>query len=71
MQKDGKKSKSCLWIVLAALNVVGIAFPLNYYLRADGGSQVFAAVMLVCAGLFLVILDGVTALIANFNVNEL
>jgi len=71
MQKDEKKSNSWLWTVLALLNVVGIAFPLGYYLQTDGGTQIFAAVILVCAGLFLLILDGVTALIANFNLNEL
>jgi len=35
MQKNEKKSKSCLWIVLAVLNVVGIGFPLNYYFQTD------------------------------------
>ena len=71
MRKDEKKSNPWLWTVLAVLNAVGIEFPLSYYLRTDGGTQIFAAVVLVCAGLFLVILDGVTALLANFNVNEL
>ena len=71
MQKSKKKSKSRLWTVLAVLNFAGIAFPLNYYFQTDGGTQIFAAVVLVCAGLFLLILDGLTALLANFNVNEL
>ena len=71
MLKDEKKSKSWVWTVLAVINVVGIAFPLSYYLQTDGGTQIFAAVVLVCAGLFLLILDGLTALLANFNVNEL
>ena len=70
-RKDEKKSNPWLWTVLAVLNVVGIGLPLSYYLQTDGGTQTFAAVVLVCAGLFLVILDGVTALIANFNLNEL
>jgi len=39
MQKNEKKSKSCLWIVLAVLNVVGIGFPLNYYLHTDEGTR--------------------------------
>ena len=71
MQKDEKKSKSRLWTVLAVVNVVGITFPLNYYFQTDGGTQIFAAVVLVCAGFFLLIVDGLTALLANFNVNEL
>ena len=72
MQKSNKKkSKSRLWTVLAVLNFAGIAFPLSYYLQTDGGTQIFAAVVLVCAGLFLLILDWLTALLANFNVNEL
>jgi hypothetical protein len=71
MLKDEEKSKSWVWTVLAVINVVGIAFPLNYYFQSDGGTQIFAAVVLVCAGLFLLILDGLTALLANFNVNEL
>jgi hypothetical protein len=71
MRKDEKKSKSWVWTVLAAINVVGIAFPLSYYFQSDGGTQIFAAVVLVCAGIFLLILDGLTALLANFNVNEL
>ena len=71
MQKNEKKSKSCLWIVLAVLNVVGIGFPLNYYLHTDEGTRMFASVVLVCAGVFLVILDRVIALMANFNLNEL
>ena len=71
MQKKGTNSKPWLWIVLIVLNIVSIAFPLNYYLQTDGGAQVFAAVVLVCAGLFLLILDGITALLANFNVNQL
>lgn len=71
MRKDEKKSKPWLWTVLAMLNVIGIGFPLSYYLGTDGGTQICAAVVLVCAVLFLVIVDGVTALIANFNLNEL
>ena len=71
MQKNKKKSKSRLWTVLAVLNVAGIAFPLSYYFQADGGAQVLAAVILVCAGFFLLILDGITVLLANSNVNEL
>jgi prepilin signal peptidase PulO-like enzyme (type II secretory pathway) len=71
MLKDEKKSKSWVWTVLAVINVVGIAFPLSYYLQTDGGTQIFAAVVLVCAGFFLLILDGITAFLANFNVNEL
>ena len=72
MQKSKEKSKSPLWSVLAIINVVCIAVPLNYFLRAvDDGTKIFAAVVLVCAGLFLLILDGLTALLANFNVNEL
>ena len=71
MQKSRKKSKSQLWTVLAVLNFAGIAFPLNYYLQNDGGKQIFAAVVLVCAVFFLLILGGLTALFANFNVNEL
>ena len=71
MQKSKKESKSRLWTVLAVLNFAGIAFPLSYYFQTDGGTQTFAAVVQVCAALFLVILDGVTALIANFNLNEL
>ena len=71
MRKDEKQKKSRLWTVLAVLNVVGIAFPLSYYLQTDGGTQIFAAVVLVCAVLFLLILDGVTALLANFNLNEI
>jgi len=55
----------------AVLNLVGIAFALNYYLHTDEGTRIFASVVLVCAGLFLVILDGVIALMANFNLNEL
>ena len=71
MSKNEKKSKPWLWTVLAVINVVGIAFPLSYYLQTDGGTQVFAAVVLVCAGLFIVIVDGITALLANFDVNQL
>ena len=75
MPKDEKKSRSRLWIVLAVINVVGIALPLSHYLQIDGetdaGGQVFAAVVLVCAVFFFVIVDGITALLANFNVNEL
>ena len=71
MPKGENKSRPWLWTVLAVINVVGIAFPLSYYLQTDGETQIFAAVVLVCAGFFLVILDGLTALLANFNVNEL
>lgn len=72
MQKNEKETKEWLWTVLAVLNIVVIGFPLAYFLRAtDEGAQIFSAVVLVCAGLFLVILDTVTALMANFNVNEL
>ena len=65
MRKDEKKSKPWLWTVLAVLNVVGIDFALSYSVQTDGGTQSFAAVVLVCAGFFLVILDGVTALLAT------
>lgn len=71
MQNKETNSNPWLWTVLAVLNVVGVAFPLSYYLQADGGTQIFAAVVLVCAVLFLFILDGLTALLANFNVNEI
>jgi len=71
MSKNENKSQSWLWTLLVLLNIIGIAFPLAYYLHTDGGTQIFAAVILVCAGLFLVIVDGVTALLANFNVNQL
>ena len=71
MRKDKKKAKPWLWTVLAVLNVAGITFPLAYYLRTDGAAQVFGAVILVCSVLFLLILDGISALLANFNVNEL
>ena len=71
MRKDETEDKTWLWTVLAVLNVAGIALPLGYYLRSDGAAEIFGAVVLVCAVLFLIILDGVSALLANFNVNEL
>jgi len=71
MPKNEKKSRPWLWTVLAVLNVAGIVFPLAYYLQTDGPAQILGAVVLVCSVLFLVILDGVSALLANFNVNEL
>ena len=75
MPKNEKRSRPCLWTVLAVINVVGIAFPLSHYLQTDGETdargQIFAAVLLVCAVLFFVVVDGVTALLSNFNVNEL
>jgi len=70
MRKD-EKVKPWLWTVLAVSNVAGIAFPLGYYLQTDGPAQIFAAVVLVSAVLFLLILDGISALLVNFNVNEL
>ena len=75
MPKNEKKSRPGLWTVLAVINVVGIAFPLCRYLQSDGevdaGGQIFAAVVLVCAVLFFVVVDGLTALLSNFNMNEL
>jgi hypothetical protein len=75
MPKNEKKSSPWLWTVLAVINVVGVAVPLSHYLQSDGeadaGGQIFAAVVLVCAVLFFVVVDGVTALLANFDVNEL
>ena len=75
MPKNEKKSRPWLWTVLAVINVVGIAFPLSHYLQTDGETdargQIFAAVVLVCAVLFFVVVDGVTAFLSNFNVNEL
>ena len=71
MQKNEKDSKSQLYTVLIALNIIGIAFPLGYYVQTDGGTQIFAAVILVCAGLLCLLLDGVAALLANFDVNQL
>lgn len=71
MPKNEKKSRPWLWSLLVLLNIIGVAFPLGYYLQTDGGAEIFAAVLLVCAGIFLAILDGVTALLANFDVNQL
>ena len=72
MRKDEKKAKPWLWTVLAVLHIVVVGFPLRFFLgAADEGARIFSAVVLVCAVLFLVILDIVTTLMANFNVNEL
>ena len=71
MRKDKKKAKPWLWTVLAVLNIAGIGFPLGYYVQSDGTAQLFAAVALVCAVLLLLIVDGVAALLTNFNLNEL
>lgn len=50
-----------------SFKLLGLGFPLSDYLQTD----IYAAVVLVCAVLFLVILDGLTVLIVNFNLNEL
>ena len=71
MPKNEKKSKPWLWTVLAVINVVGIAFPLSHYLQSAGAAQIFGAVVLVSAVLFLLILDGISVLLANFNINQL
>ena len=71
MPKNEKKSKPWLWTVLAVINVVGIAFPLSHYLQNAGAEQIFGAVVLACAVLFLLILDGISVLLANFNINQL
>ena len=75
MRKNEKKSRPWLWTVLTVINVVGVAFPLIHYLQSDGevdaGGQIFAAVVLVCAVLFFVVVDGVTVLFANFDVKQL
>ena len=72
MRKDEKRTQPWLWTLLAVVNLVLIGLPLRYFFGAtDEGAQIFSAVVLVCAVLFLAILDTVTALMANFNVSEL
>ena len=75
MSKNENKSRTRLWTVLAVLNVVGVALPLIQYLQSDGdadaGRQIFAAVVLVCVVLLFLVVDGVTALLVNFDVSQL
>ena len=75
MSKNEKKSRPWLWTALAVINVVGVAFPLIHYLQSDGdtdaGRQIFAAIVLACVVLLFLVVDGITALLVNFDVSQL
>lgn len=63
MQKKNRDPKR--WLILALLNVLAIAYPVNLYLQAgDDKSQLLAAVVLVGVGFLLAVGDLVTAVVS-------
>jgi hypothetical protein len=56
-----KQSKDQFWLVLGALNLLAMAYPITAYVRADSmEEQILAIFVMVGIGLLLAIVDTVT-----------
>ena len=59
--------KTRFWTVLAIINVVAMAYPLNLYLEAAANDNFFPAILLASVAFLLMITDAVSALVVHIE----